>query len=577
MPGPEVRPQNRPGLATLNSKDDTGRENKSLTTEERLAFAIESLSEHLVLFDAEDRIVLANKAWRELNKDAIEATEPGIRFEDHLQILLDKGLIPEATGREEAWKLERLERHRNPSGPFEVERQDGRWIRIYEQRLPDMGTILIISDITESKRVGQALRVSEQRFRAVVNNSPAKIHVKDAQGRYVLINTLAEELFGVTDMAARGKTTHDIFPKDKADAFTAHDQGVLDAGEAVEGEEEWLREDGIHTYLTVKFPIRNPDGGIGGIGAIGTDITDRKHAEERLQESEKNLQMRITELEAAQRRLKEQEANLIHLASDLKAARDDAESANRAKSEFLATMSHELRTPLNAIIGFSEIIGTETFGPVGSVKYRDYADDIHASGQHLLDLINDILDLSKVESGMDELHEEEIAIAKIAQSVLRLVQQRAHKQGVQMNLELPDDLPYLYADPRKLKQILVNLLANAIKFTKAGGKVSLTVWARAESGYVFQIKDTGIGIALEDIPKALSQFGQVDSTLGRRHEGTGLGLPLTKALVELHGGSLNLQSEPGVGTVVTVRFPAERIVVTPGEARDPAQDTIKTA
>jgi PAS domain S-box-containing protein len=440
-----------------------------------------------------------------------------------------------------------------------VARQDGRWIRLYEQRLPNNGIILIISDITESKRVDQALRESEERFRAVVDNSPAKIHIKDAQGRYILINPLAAELFGVTEAKARGKTTHDIFPKVQADAFTAHDRGVLDAGQAVEGEEEWRRADGLHTYLTVKFPILDFAGKVTGIGAIGTDITDRKHAEEQLQKSEKNLQMRIAELEEAQRRLKEQEVNLIHLAGDLKIARDQAEAANRAKTEFLATMSHELRTPLNAIIGFSEIIQTEILGPIGSVKYRDYATDIHESGRHLLDLINDILDLSKVESGLDELHEEDIEILELAHSVWRLIQQRAQKQGVRLILELPEKPPPLYADLRKLKQILVNLMSNAIKFTEKGGKVTLKVWFRGDSGYVFQVADTGIGIAIEDIPKALSQFGQVDSTLGRRHEGTGLGLPLTKALVELHGGSLDLQSQPGVGTTVTARFRVERI------------------
>ena len=530
-----------------------------MTTEEHLALAIEALSELVVLFDAEDRIVLANKAWRDLNEEVIEFTEPGTFFEDHLRALIEKGLVPEAAGHEEAWLQERLHRHLNPSGPFEMARQDGRYIRVYEQRLPDGGIILIISDITESKRVDQALRVSEQRFRAVVNNSPAKIHVKDAQGRYVLINTLAEKLFGVTDLEARGRTTHDIFPKDKADSFTDHDQAVIDTGRTIEEEEDWLLEDRVHTYLTVKFPILDSAGGIAGIGAIGTDITERKHAEERIQESERALQARVAELEAAQRRLEDQEANLISLAGDLKIARDEAEAANRAKSEFLATMSHELRTPLNAIIGFSEIIGTEVLGPVGNTKYRDYAEDIHNSGQHLLDLINDILDLSKVESGMDELHEEEIEIPEVAHSVLRLVQQRAQKHGVNLELELPGTPLHLRADRRKLKQILVNLLANAIKFTEAGGKVVLTVRCQAGQGYEFQVSDTGIGIAPEDIPKALSQFGQVDSTLGRQHEGTGLGLPLTKALVELHGGSLDLQSQPNVGTTVTVHFPAERV------------------
>ena len=245
--------------------------------------------------------------------------------------------------------------------------------------------------------------------------------------------------------------------------------------------------------------------------------------------------------------------------SALHVALKEAEAATRAKSEFLATMSHELRTPLNAVIGFSDVITSEAFGP-GNAKYRDYAKDINESGQHLLSLINDILDLSKVESGADELDEDDIEIPDVTQSVLVLVKGRAHKGGVVLETDLAEELPMLRADERKLKQILVNLLSNAIKFTEAGGKVGLRAWCQQDSGLVFQIADTGIGIPLEDIPKALSQFGQIHSDLNRQYEGTGLGLPLTKALVELHGGTLDIQSQVGTGTTVTVRFPAERTV-----------------
>ncbi|MCH8197089.1 MAG: hypothetical protein IH904_03305 [Proteobacteria bacterium] len=279
-----------------------------------------------------------------------------------------------------------------------------------------------------------------------------------------------------------------------------------------------------------------------------------------MQENEQILQTQIADLEEAHRKLEMQGESLVRLADDLLIARDEARAADRAKSEFLAAMSHELRTPLNAIIGFSEIIKNETYGPVGSLKYREYTNDIHESGQHLLDLINDILDLSKIESGTDELLEDKIEIPQIIRSALKLVGPRAQQRGINIELELPDQLPALRADERKLKQILVNLLSNAVKFTDAGGEVTLRAWCRMDSGYVFQIADTGIGIAPEDIPKALSRFGQVDGDLDRKFEGTGLGLPLTKALVELHGGYLDLQSEVSVGTTVTVRFPAERII-----------------
>jgi signal transduction histidine kinase len=232
-------------------------------------------------------------------------------------------------------------------------------------------------------------------------------------------------------------------------------------------------------------------------------------------------------------------------------------------------MGHELRTPLNAIIGFSEIIKSEIFGPVGEGKYTEYANHINMSGQHLLNLINDILDLSKVEHGEAELNQKTLDVPQLIRSVVELVQQSAGTAGIELASNTPDDLPALRADERKLKQILVNLLSNVIKFTKAGGKVALKARCGTVSGHVFQISDTGIGIAPEDISKAMSHFGQVDGDLNRRYEGTGLGLPLANALVELHGGSLDIQSQLGVGTTVTVRFPADRIVRRPEDAHSP--------
>lgn len=289
-------------------------------------------------------------------------------------------------------------------------------------------------------------------------------------------------------------------------------------------------------------------------------VAGRRRAETELGACQRDLAARCLELEEAKAHLDDRNAALIRMGHDLAIAHDRANAANRARSEFLAAMNHELRTPLNTIIGFSEILENQVLGPIGNDKYLDYVKDIGGSGQHLLGLINDLLALSKIELGESELHEEAIDIASLLDSAMRLVSQRSEIGQVDMRVELQDGIHDLWADRRAVTQVLVNLLSNAVKFNQAGGQVMLKAWCRSEGGFVFQVIDSGIGIALEDIPKALSQLTQVDSDLGRKFEGTGLGLPLAKTLTEQHGGSLDLQSQVGVGTTVTVRFPAKRIV-----------------
>jgi signal transduction histidine kinase len=242
---------------------------------------------------------------------------------------------------------------------------------------------------------------------------------------------------------------------------------------------------------------------------------------------------------------------------DLLAAKEQAELANRSKTEFLANMSHETRTPLNAIIGFSQVIAGEMLGPIGTPKYIGYAHDILVSAEHLLGIINDILDLSKLEAGKLDLAEEVIELSKTMEDLLQLADAKARASEVRIVLRCEGGVPPLLADARKVKQIVLNLLINAIKFSHAGGEVAIVL--RTLSGAVtIDVVDHGIGMDAEEVALAMTRFGQVASAWTRKHDGTGLGLPLAIGLTEIHGGTLTVRSTKGVGTTVTVAFPRER-------------------
>jgi signal transduction histidine kinase len=256
----------------------------------------------------------------------------------------------------------------------------------------------------------------------------------------------------------------------------------------------------------------------------------------------------------------------------LRVAKEEAEAANRGKSAFMATMSHELRTPLNAIIGFSEMMMREVLGTLENMQYRAYISDIHDSGTHLLEIINDILDLSKAEAGKLELFEDVFDLRDTIQSVRQLISTRIADSGLSESVELAAGFPLLRADERKTKQVLLNLVTNAIKFTPPGGNIAINGRFDWQTGVTLTVSDTGIGIAPDDLARVLKPFEQVDSTFSRSHQGTGLGLPLVKAIMERHGGNLELHSEVGVGTRASAIFPPSCAVVDPvtGKARDAA-------
>ena len=377
--------------------------------EMRLADAIDNIPDGLVLWGADDRLVMRNEAILRMDPEMAELLTPGISFTEFITTRVQRGRIVQAIGREKEYIRERVEWHRNPTGePLVQKLASGRWVRLREQR---------------------------------------------------------------------------------------------------------TRE--------------------GGVVSTRTDITP----------------------------LKQREAELI-------TAKSEAEAANRAKSEFLASMSHELRTPLNAIIGFSDLLRSCLYGPLNE-KQSDYLNSIHHSGTHLLDLINDILDVSKVEAGRYELYEEIFNPAEIIETCVLLLDVRAKEMGITTVCAYDSGLPRLHADQRAFKQIVLNLLTNAVKFNLPGGRITVTTRTEPNGAYALAVADTGIGISSSDQERIFLPFQQADPTVSRRFEGTGLGLWISKALVELHDGTLGIESEVGQGTTVTVRLPPIR-VLAPNRVTDAA-------
>jgi PAS domain S-box-containing protein len=403
----------------------------------------------------------------------------------------------------------------------------------------------------ECQRVEAALGDREALFSLIAELAKDAIVCIDSTQRIVLFNRGAEEIFGHESEAAIGQPLAMLLPERNRDGHPAH----LEAFEASEesarfmggrAEIQGLREDGTEFPAEASISAFQL-GGERYFAAVLRDVTGRKEAEETLRRNEEQMQAHLLELQDTRDQFEAQGMELVGLCEDLAKARDAAVLANHAKSQFLAHMSHEIRTPLNAILGFSEIVGDELLGPVSPPKYREYAQDIHTSGRHLLELINDILDLAKIEAGKLEIHDGDVDVAHAVESSLRFVKERAA------------DLPVLRADERMAKQMLINLLTNAVKFTRKGGEVTVLAALDGHGALRLSVRDTGVGIAAADIPKIMESFGQADNARAGVTEGTGLGLPLVKAMIEMHGGTLELDSEFDVGTTVTICFPPERI------------------
>jgi PAS domain S-box-containing protein len=381
---------------------------------------------------------------------------------------------------------------------------------------------------TEQRRHQDALRQSHDRLLRVIDAIPVMISATDSLGRYVFCNSCYAAAIGTTPHDVIGKTPLEVRPGEHARRRMEINKRLLaDEAAPASFEEKFVTADGAEMILlTTKALLREEDGEATTVVSISIDITERKTAE-------------------------------LALVS----AKEVAEIANRSKTEFLANMSHELRTPLNAIIGFSQVMASEMLGPLGTKKYIGYARDIGNSAEHLLGIINDILDVSKLEAGKLDISEETIDVAKAVRDLMHLVEERARATEIIIETAIASDLPPLRADGRKLKQILLNLVTNAVKFSNPGGVV--TIEGRLSEGAVqLSVTDHGIGMDEAEIETAITRFGQVASAWARKHAGTGLGLPLAIGLVELHGGTLAIESRKGLGTTVTVTFPEERSVAS---------------
>ena len=451
---------------------------------------------------------------------------------------------------------------------FRMRHADGSWVWLRARcelvRQPNGGGMHLIGiavDISEQKSLVEQTAAADIRLRDAIETIPEAFVLWDAENRMVMCNSNFQELHNLADEAiAPGTSYEDIVAAGRKPVVHTK---ITSEGDPTDGARtfEALLDDGRWLHISER---RTKDG---GYVSVGTDITTLKLHEERLMSSERRLMATIADLRNSQQALKHQTRQLAELAEKYAAEKNRAEDANQAKSKFLANMSHELRTPLNAIIGFSEIMESGMFGPLGADKYHEYCHDIRQSGQYLLEVINDILDMSKIEAGRIRLDPEEIALDGLLAESMRIVSQRAEDKGLTLTATIAPEIR-ICGDRRAMKQIALNLLSNAVKFTPEEGRV--TVRARAAHDIVtITIADTGIGIAKEALARLGRPFEQVDGQLTRRHEGSGLGLAIAKSLVKLHGGSMRIRSTPGKGTAVLVRLPVNPVLHMSG-ALEPA-------
>ena len=452
---------------------------------------------------------------------------------------------------------------------FRMRHADGRWLwlraRCELARQEDDGGLHLIGiavDITEQKNLVERTVAADLRLRDAIETIPEAFVLWDADNRLVLCNSNFQELHHLPDEVVQAGARYESVVAAGKKPILRTTVTNDEAQQPGAGTFEVRLDDGRWMHISER---RTKDG---GYVSVGTDITKIKLHEQKLVEGEKRQAQTINDLRTSQEALQLQTEQLADLAEKYAEEKTRAEEANQAKSKFLANMSHELRTPLNAIIGFSEIMEAAMFGPLGAEKYNEYSRDIRESGEYLLDVINDILDMSKIEAGGIRLTPEEIDLDSVLADCMRVVWQRANEKHLTLQSRVAPAIG-LKADRRSLKQITLNLLSNAVKFTPDGGAVSVRGHVRAGK-VTIAIEDSGIGIPKDALYKLGRPFEQVESQLTKRHQGSGLGLAIAKSLTELHGGAMRIHSRLGKGTMVVVRLPIEAKLAPRTELADAA-------
>ncbi|MBN8180278.1 MULTISPECIES: PAS domain-containing sensor histidine kinase [Stappiaceae] len=438
---------------------------------------------------------------------------------------------------------------------FRMRHADGSWIWLRargeiqsEPGRAEPHLIGICIDITEQHELAEQSRMADLRLRDAIETISEAFVLWNARNELVICNSNYQSLHSLPNAVIKPGTPYKDVMAAASNAEVAPQPVTLrQRGGAPDGSYEAQLEDGRWLQISER---RTKDG---GFVSVGTDITPLKKHEEKLIDSEKRLRATVSDLQKSRQTLEVQARQLVEMAEKYQEEKTRAEAANKAKSEFLANISHELRTPLNAIIGFSDIMTQEMFGPVGTDRYSDYCKDIYSSGTYLLNVINDILDMSKIEAGRMSIETETVNASESAEDASRIVTGAATEKNITVTTDVVENVS-VHADKRALKQILLNLLANAVKFTPDNGTVTLRARPRGDKLH-FEVIDTGIGISERDIERLAQPFVQVENQFTKTHQGSGLGLAIARSLVELHGGALVIKSEVKKGTTVSFTLP----------------------